>query len=566
MAEEKKLTGYPSIDKPWLKYHSEEAINVPLPECTMYQYVWENNKEHLSDVALRYYGTKITYGKLFESIKKAADAFYSMGVRTGDIVTVMSMHTPEAIFAIYGLNYIGAVANMVYMTLSEKEIIETLENTNSKLFLVLDVALARINRIKDKLRIPVIVLGVSDSMPFFVKVGYRLKKHTETGIFIPWKRFLSEVGTPAPLAVNHSAPAVIVYTSGTTGKPKGVVLGNDAINAHSSQERCEMYGLKRRLRFLLILPPFIGFGITKLNVALNAGVDIELWIELQAEKIVNAFFAKKPEIFVAGPALVDAFLHHKAQRQEHLKLFVGGGGAISMDKEKEFNTFLSFCHPGCIYANGYGMTEGGSTLCGSSNTTYKTGSVGIPLPKTNVKVIDTESGEPLPYGEIGELCFSTPDMMTGYYNDQISTEEVLHKDDEGTLWLHTGDLGYVDSDGFIYIQGRIKRIYITRGDDGMAYKLFPQHIEEYYQSIAEVKQCAVIVREVETSVYSPIVFVTIEKLSVEKGKEKLFLMKTGQAGLPSHEQPLSVIILDSMPMTPSGKIDYRALEEMAKEM
>ena len=148
MTEETKRTGFPSIDKPWLKYYSEEAISAPLPQCTMYQYIWKNNKEHLSDIALWYYGRAITFGKLFATVEKTAAAFYAMGVRAGDIVTVMSMHTPEAICAMYALNYIGAVANMVYMTLSEKEILHTIENTQSKLFLVLDAALEKAESLK----------------------------------------------------------------------------------------------------------------------------------------------------------------------------------------------------------------------------------------------------------------------------------------------------------------------------------------------------------------------------------------------------------------------------------
>lgn len=118
MEEARKLSGYPSIDQPWRKYYSGEALSAPLPRCTMFEYVWENNRDHLSDIALRYYGTKITYGKLFAEIRKAADALYAMGVRAGDIVTIMSMHTPEAVCAMYALNWIGAVANMVYPTLS----------------------------------------------------------------------------------------------------------------------------------------------------------------------------------------------------------------------------------------------------------------------------------------------------------------------------------------------------------------------------------------------------------------------------------------------------------------
>ncbi len=565
MREEKKLTGYPSIDKPWLKYYSEEEIHAPLPEMTMYQYIWENNKDHLSDIALRYYGTKITYGKLFENIKRAANALYAMGIRAGDIVTIMSMHTPETIYAIYGLNYIGAVANIVYMSLTEEEILNKIKQTQSKALFILDLALQEKENLFRKLNIPIITISVFDSMPFYLRAAYHKVRKASANNVLNYQSFLNNVCSALPAGESNSK-AIIVYTSGSTGTPKGVVLTNKALNAHSTQERIEMYGLKRGLKFLLILPPFIGFGITKLNVALNAGIDIELWIDLHPEKIVNAFFVKKPEIFVAGPALIDYFIQQKPKKIKQLKLFIGGGGALSEDKEMAFNQFLSSCQTRCVYANGYGMTEGGSTLCGSSNKINKIGSAGIPLPKTNVKVIEHDSGKMLLYGEIGELCFSTPDMMLEYYKDKTATNEVLYRDEEGMLWLHTGDLGFVDSDGFVFIKGRIKRIYITRGKDGMAYKLFPQHIEEFFESDPTVRQCATIVKELETSVFAPIAFITLEDPVTKGAKEEMLLREKSLRGLSSHEQPLSIHILDTMPMTPSGKIDYRALEEMAKGM
>ena len=158
MSENKPLTGYPSIDKPWLKYYPNEVLNASLPAMTLYQYAWESNKVHLTEVAFQYYGTKITYEKLFHNIKAAASSFQSFGVRSGDVVTIMSMHTPETIYCIYALNYIGAVANMVYMTLAEREIVETLQNTKSKMFIALDATIDRVLTIKDKLNIPVLIL------------------------------------------------------------------------------------------------------------------------------------------------------------------------------------------------------------------------------------------------------------------------------------------------------------------------------------------------------------------------------------------------------------------------
>ena len=565
MPENKPMTGYPSIDKPWLKYYSEEAIKTPLPEMTMYQYIWENNKNHLSDIALRYYGTKISYGKLFETIKKVASAFWAMGVRPGDIVTIMSMHTPETIYAIYGLNYIGAVANMVYMTLAEKEILHTIENTESKLFLVLDVALKKMEAIKDKLHIPVLVLGVADSMPVHIKVGYRLKVRPNKNMFMTWQDFLKHSAGEPPMATDHGASAVIVYTSGTTGEPKGAVLSNNSITAVAFQALNAEYHLEKRRRFLDALPPFIGFGITMLHETLAAGLDIHLWIQLEPEAIAEQFVKDKPEFFVTGPAFVDAIIAQKEVDLSHIIYFGGGGGALTEKSERAINDYLHRCHSKTIYANGYGMTESSATLCASTDTINKYGSVGIPLPKTIVKSISLQNQSELPYNEVGELCFSTPSLMKAYYKKPQATESVFITDKNGNRWLRTGDLGYVDKDGFVYIKGRIKRIFITRDRDGTAYKLFPQKIEELICKLDEIETCGVVVLEDQARMHVPVVFAKAKMDSTDDSILEKQVWGYVKTELSEYEQPAAIYLLDSMPMTQSGKIDYRTLEEKAKE-
>ena len=560
-----RQTGYPSIDKPWLKYYAERARKAPLPEKTMYQYIWDNNKEHLSDVTLRYYGTKITYGKLFANIKRAASAFYAMGIQSGDIVTIMSMHTPETVCAIYALNYLGAVANMVYMTLSEKEVLKTLENTSSKLLLVIDAVLPKIEKIKEAIGIPVIVLGISDSMPFHLRLGYQMKNRSLKNSFQTWASFLNTGEELPPIADNHTAPAVIVYTSGTTGEPKGVVLSSDSFNAVIRMCNDSGKDYVRGETGLLILPPFFGFGISMLHLCINYGINSKLWIELTPDAIANAYQKEKPNRFVGGPAIVDGFFKHVHGNLSYIIEFSGGGGALAAEKEEALNVFLSQNGSDVKYTTGYGMTEFASAVCMQQKNCYKKDTLGIPLIHANIKVVDSDTNKELKYNETGELWVSTPAMMTEYFRNPKETDKVLKTDDNGVRWLRTGDLGYVDEDGFVHFMGRIKRIYITTGKNGNTInKIFPQRIEECLESNPFVESCGVCCLPDPIQTNISVAFVTLKKGS-EKHVVVKMLLDFLYKELPEHHWPKVIHVIEKMPITPSGKIDYRVLEKMAYE-
>ena len=560
-------TGYPSIDRPWLKYYSEEAINAPLPECTMYEYIWQHNREHLSDIALRYYGAKISYGQLFDSIKRAAAAFRAMGVKAGDIVTIMSMHTPETIAAIYGLNYLGAVANLVYMTLSPKEIVGTLGNTESKLLLILDAAVEKLDEIKAEIAVPVVVLGVSDSMPAHMKLGYKLKARTPKHDYMTWKAFLARgdaSALPAP-ASDHAAPAVIVYTSGTTGEPKGVVLNGDNLNSVAEQLCRTDRNYQRQDTVLMILPPFIIFGASMIHLGLYNGMDVILCIQLDNDAIGKLFDQYKPKRYVAGPMYLEGLVKHGKGDMSGVVDITGGGDSITPEQEETFNAFLKAHGSPTQYMTGYGMSEVSAAVVLNLACANRRGSLGVPLPQTNVKLCDPETRREVPFGEIGEICFHTPGIMQGYYKNEEATAECVEYDDDGRKWLHTGDLGCMDEDGFLFFKGRIKRIHMILGSDGFAYKLFPQRIEEYLEEQEGIIMAAVIVREDAEVLHTANAFVVLEPTVEDADAYLERLREKMLRDVPEHLRPASIRPVSELPSTPSGKIDYRALEALAGE-
>ena len=566
-----EFSGYPSIDKPWLKYYDMKPEDLLYQEKTLFQYVWDNNKDRLDETVMMYFGKKISYRTFFDKVQQAAKAFRSFGIESGDMVTIMSMHTPETIYAFYGLNYIGAIANMVYMTLSAKEITDTIANTNSKILMILDVATDRIEAIKESLSIPIVLLSVDESMPVLIKGIYRLKtgqvnKELLEGI-LSYHSFLEKGEKQSELSPesDSSAMAVIVYTSGTTGEPKGACLSNKAMNDLAVQDVNGLIKFQRGMTCLMILPPFIGFGITHIHILISSGIVSIIQINLESKAIADSLFKYKPYVFMTGPAFVSGIIEHKDSDLTGLKYCIGGGGAITEQQEQAINDKLRRCHSQAVYSNGYGMTEASSVLSTNVNEISKPGSVGIPFLDTIVKAVDLDTGNELSYNRIGELWFSSPNLMMGYYKNQKSTDETIVVDENGRRWLRTGDLGCVDEDGFVYIKGRIKRIYITRGSDGLAYKLFPQRIEETLMDMSIVSSCGVIVKEDEARMNIAIAYVELSDMNKLPNKREEVCTQLKEHAikeLAEHMVPVDIRIVDDMPKTPSGKIDYRALEDM----
>ncbi|MBQ6813935.1 MAG: acyl--CoA ligase [Lachnospiraceae bacterium] len=567
--EEKKLTGYPSVDKPWSKYYSEEAINTEIPEKTMYQCIYDNNKDYMHNKALNYFGKRISYGELFKNIEKAAKAFQSIGVKKGDVVTIMSMHTPEVIYCIYALNRLGAVANMVYLTLSEQEIVKTVKNTESKALVVLNIALEKINNIRDELELTnVIVISPSDSMKMIMRIGYSLKsKQTKIdNRYLSYKEFIRKGKNRLVLQdepFEKNIPAVIVYSSGSTGEAKGVMLSNYNLNAVAQQYKMSGMKFERATTYLNMLPPFVGFGISVgVHLPLFLGIEEIIWILPDAKKVSEAFYKYRPNHFVSGPVILDSLMEVTNVKMDFLVNFAGGGESISIEKEELVNNFLKNHGANVKYVTGYGMTELGATVCTGMNHAYKLGTIGIPLPSVNVKVVDVDSGNEVKINEIGELCFNAPNTMIGYYNNEQATNETIKEHSDGKRWLHTGDLGLIDEDGFIHFEGRIKRIYITKAADSVVYKLFPMRVEELFMNNAKVHLCGTIAVKDVDKINALVSFVSLHNKSDDVKQMISDLLGIARKELPEYSIPIKIIVLDEMPLTQSGKIDYKTLEKM----
>ncbi len=562
MNTEKKLTGYPSIDKPWLKYYSEEAVNSVVPRKTMYQFIYDSNKNRLDNTAIYYFDRKITYRELFDNIHIAANAFTANGVKKNDIVTIISLNTPETIYDIYALNYIGATANLLGATITIQEIEDNVKTTNSKMVFILDKLLEKFSGLN--LSVPTILLPLAESAggisKFMMKIS--TKKNKSYKYYTDFIKTADR--TEICISNDDEAPAVIVYTSGTTGQPKGVVLNSYNLNAVAFDCSVSGKNYKANEKFLNILPPFFSFGIGMLHLCFYTGMAEIASIIPKEKPIISNLKKYKPERFVIGPAFTSIIEKYDKDDLSFIIDLTGGGGGISLEKETALNAILTEKNANSKYLSGYGMTELSSAVSMNHNDKNMLHSIGIILPHMNAKVFDTDSGKELSYNNEGELLIASPGLMIGYYNNLNETERIIDVDENGTRWMHTGDLAKITSDGYIFITGRLKRIFIVTDKDGVAYKLFPQRMEELIQKVPYVDKCGVIVVTDDVRQHVPIVFATAVS-SDKKEQVKESIISAIRKDLPEYYEPNAVNILDKMPITSSQKIDYRTLEKIAEE-
>ena len=571
--EEKQLTGYPSVDKPWLKYYSEEAINAPLPECTIYEYIWNCNKDNLEKPALKYFEKGTTYAQMFSRIDDAAKAFSALNVQRGELVSMCMLTMPETIYSIYGLNKIGAICNLIEPRTNAELIKDRINAAGSRVLIVVDVFLSKILQIVDKTKLEhIIVVPLAQSMPIHAKIGFKLTK----GRKIPripaeqrfeyWSVFLAK-GKSIKLASApyvKDAPAAIIYTGGTTGISKGALLSNDSLTAMALQSIYDAPRLYEGERFLEIMPPFIAYGlIFGFFIPFCASLENTLIPVFEPKKFAELVLKHKPNHVVGVPAFFESLANSAEvgnQKLDFLMCAITGGDRLLASTEDHINKF--FADHGCKYTilKGYGMTEMGSaatfTATDESNIP---GSVGIPTHLTEVKVIDHETGEELGYNIQGELCMTGSTMMLGYYQNDSETNKVMRKHPDGKTWIHTGDIGYMTEDGVIYIVDRIKRMVIR--PDG--HNVWPSVIEEVVTRHPGVKECAVVgmPNPENKNGRIPTAFIVVED-GVEVNNALINeIDRFSKIYLPERDVAMAYRFIEKLPLTLVGKVDYRTLEK-----
>ena len=564
---EKELTGYPSIDKPWLKYYSEEAINAPLPECTIYEYLWANNKDHLDDVALIYFGRKITYRKLFENIDRAAEAFKSLGVESGDIVAMALPNVPENIYCMYAINKLSAIADMIDIRSKGDVLKDYLNESASKVAVACDLFADNIFAIKsDTCLKNVVVISPFDSIiePIRTVLKLKSKKINLPKYAMFWTRFIKEGSCAIGEIVGKSHnTACVFHTSGTTGRSKGVMLTNKCFNAMAVMYKYSGMEFSSGDIFMNQVPTFIPYNeILATHLPLSLHMSIKMLPDYQPNKFSKNISKLRPNHVVASPADWNNLLENEkllASDLSFLKTLASGGDTMVIKNKLQINKLVQ--ERGCHFKimEGYGMTEIGSAACTNPPQCDIIGSIGIPLPLNSFCIYDNENEIELTYGKTGEICMNGPTVMKGYFNNESETNATLKQHKDGKVWLHSGDLGHMDENGCVYIDGRMKRIIVCY--DGM--KISPFEVERAILKCSNVQACCVVGKfdKTHNSGKIPVAYIVLLNPDNNSLEEIKAICKSE---LSEKYLPKTYVLIDELPLTQNGKVDYRELEKMAE--
>ena len=515
-------------------------------------------------------GKHITYRHMIDQINKCARALRVLGIRADDRVTIAMPNCPQAIYMMYAVNLVGAVSNMVHPLSAEKEIETYLNMSGSVMVITLDQFYHKIEAIRQNTKVQnVIIARIKDELTRPIRVGYmltegrKIKRIPKEAPVFQWPEFMRlahHCGYEYKVKRNPDDPAAILYSGGTTGTTKGIVLTNLNFNALGTQVLATNPMFRPRDKMLAAMPLFHGFGLGVCLHTMLAGGGRCVLVPRFTPKSYAKLITKYKCNFIAGvPTLYEALLRLPSMNGADLSCLKGvfsGGDSLSVELKKKFDKFL-FDHNAKIQVReGYGTTECVTASCLTPPQMYKEGSIGIPFPDTYYKIVEPGTDKELPYGEEGEILLAGPTVMKGYLDMPEETAETLRTHEDGLTWVYTGDLGTMDEEGFIYFRGRAKRMIISSG-----YNIYPAQLENVFDAHEKVQMsCAIGVPD-SYKMHKVKMFI-MPAAGVEPNEAtKQELLAYARKHIAKYAMPYDIEFRKELPKTLVGKVAYRVLEE-----
>ena len=558
---------------PWIKYYGTTPASLDYPHTTMYQQVMEAVRKYPDNIAYNFMGKQTTFRSFAARIDAAAKGLHAMGLRRGDRLTICMANTPQALDCFYACNRIGVIPNMIHPLSAAQEIAFYLNFSKSKAILTLDQFYNKVDSIRGELEndTTILIAKVADELPFPLSMLYPLTKGgkhplPKTGYTLWYDMVRAGKDTQLPEDTGKfDECGAVLYSGGTTGTTKGIMLSNLNFNALGLQTiAASGFGSVAGMKMLSIMPVFHGFGLgVGIHTALIGGATCILIPQFSVKVYADTLIKRKPELIPGVPTLFEALLRAEGLEKADLSFLKGifsGGDSLSPELKKKVDAFLK--DHGCTeqIREGYGTTECVTASCVTPKNYARSGSIGVPRPATFYQIVKPGAAEELEPNHEGEICLSGPTVMLGYMDNPEETKQTLRSHGDGRIWLHTGDLGHMDEDGFIYFRQRLKRMIISSG-----YNVYPSQLENIIDGHEKVLlSCVIGVKDQYRGQMVKAYVVPMPGVEpTEDLKKEILSYCSGH--IAKYAMPREIEFRTELPKTLVGKVAYRVLEEEANK-
>ena len=559
---------------PWLSSYGDVRFHLDYPDFSISDALFESARKYPDQVALTFQDKDTTYARLVPQILEAEKAFKAIGIKEGDVVTVCMPNTPQTVVCLYAINAIGAIASMIHPLSAIHEIAFYLKEAGSRTIISLDQFYGKLKKVRELVELDhMIIARISDALGPVKCLAYRLlkerkfEKFREDGTIITWKHFLEKAKTTdidPSVKKTGSDLAVILFSGGTTGVTKGIKLSNLNFNALAMQTGVMCNYPIQGKTMLAAMPMFHGFGLgVCVHTLMFWGGRSYLVPQVSVKGYSKLLKTARPNYIAGVPTLYEGITRNREMDNVDLSCLMGvfsGGDSLSIELKKKLDKFLADHGATVRVREGYGTTECVTASCLTPYNREKEGSIGLPYPDTYYKICKPGTNDEVPFGEDGEICLRGPSVMMGYINHEEENRNTLRVHDDGFTWLHTGDMGYMDEEGFIYFKQRIKRMIVTSG-----YNVYPSQIENIIDAMEEVQMSCVIGVPDPYKIQKVKAFVQLRPGIVPSEEIKQKILAHCRDRIAKYAMPYDVEFREQLPKTLVGKIAYTVLEKEEAE-
>jgi long-chain acyl-CoA synthetase len=549
-------------DRPWLRFYGRVPASLHYPQVTLYEALAATAQRVPDAIAWDFLDTTSTYRQLLADIDRCANALAAVGLEAGDRMLISMPTSPQGVIAFYAANKLGAVAALIHPLSTAPEVEHYLAASRARIAITLDALYDRVARAPGLetiliARIPD-YLSPAKKLGFWLAKGRRIPKLPADPRVRTWADLMAAPRPPVARAPARTEdPAAILFSGGTTGLPKGIVLSNRNFIAEGMQAAA-WGGMREGHSILAILPIFHGFGLgVCVNAAFMAGGRSILVPLFDAKVVAKLLRTKRPNLLVGVPTLYDALARDPSLAQADLSCLqacFSGADTLPRPVKERFEALVRARGGSIRLLEGYGLTEAVTAIMATPLDEYREGSIGVPFPDMLAKICRPGTAEEVPTGEEGEVCVSGPAVMLGYLDDPAATRETLRVHADGRTWLHTGDLGKRDADGFFYFTVRLKRMIKSSG-----FNVYPAQVESVlYQHPLVAEACVVGVPD-PAQVERVKAFVVLKDGSKAGPETAQALIDFCRERLIKWSCPREVEFRTELPRTRVGKVDYKVL-------